>query len=428
MKILKSKRKDDTVNIEIEVSTEMMQEGIENAFQKLVKEAKIPGFRKGKISKTIFEKTYGTELLIEEAKKETMNKAFIQAVDELNLKIIDYPKNVQINPHQENLTFTFSCDLDVEPLVKLGKYKGLKIKKDETKISDEKVNDTIQAMLKGQSDWLPVDRPSQTEDIIQLKIDAAINQEPYPAWTKPTFTIKIGAGYFGPEFDTQVTGLNKQDKKEFKILYPKDFTQPEVAEKEVSFQIEVLDIKEEKLPQLTDELVKQKWGHASVDEYKEKIRTYLERETQQKAEEKMREELLTEIFKDIKLEIPTPMIDREIENRIKSFSYSLEQKGLNLNQYLENTRQHIDDIKNNLKEVSERSVKMQMVLEAIAEKENITASDEEIEKEIQNWKINGLTTIADLKEKYPHIHLENVTAAIKEKKVWDFLIAENKIV
>lgn len=428
MKILKSKRKDNTVSIEVEVSTDMMQEGLENAFQKLVKDARIPGFRKGKITRALFEKTYGRDLLIEEAKKEVMNTAFTKALDELDLKIIDYPKNIKIEPHQENLTFTFSCDIDVQPIIKLGKYKGIKIKKEETKVSDNKINDNIQAMLKGQADWLAVDRPSQKEDIIQLKIDASINQEPYPTWTKPTFSIKIGAGYFGPEFDTEVTNLNKQDKKEFKIQYPKEFAQTEVADKEVSFQIEVLDIKEEKIPNLTDELVKQKWGHATVEEFKEKIRTYLEKETEKKADEKMREELLTAILNDIKLEIPAPMIEREIENRIKSFNYSLEQKGFNLNQYLENTHQHIDDVKNSLRDISAKSVKTEMVIEAIAEKEAITVADEDIEKEIQNWKIEGLTTITDLKEKYPSIHLGNVTSAIKEKKVWDFLIAENKII
>lgn len=426
MKILKSKRNENTYNLEIEVDIETLQKEMDIAFQHLSKHANVPGFRKGKITRAIFEKNYGKDMIVQEAIPNALDIAYKDALKELGLKVIDAPKNLEVGQYQENQPFSFKCDVDVQPIVKLGKYKGLKIKKESDVLPDDKIDTFLADLLKQYASLADVDRTAQKDDFIRLNMTASIDGTPYAAWTRQSAALRIGMAFYGESFDQQLIGTSIGDKKEFTLSYADDFSNKEIAGKNVVFTIEITEIKEEKLPELTDSFVKEIFQSESVTDFRNKIKEHLETEHKQKVDSQFKNDLMDAVLSDIKLDAPAPMVEREIDFSLRSYESTLKKSGSNLENYLKVTHKHIDDLKNELRAGCERNVKIGLVLESIAEKEKITVENTDIEAEIHSWKIPDVATIEDVKKKYPNFDLDNLKSTLMEKKVFDFLISETK--
>ena len=250
MKILKSKRKGNTVSLEVQESSEAIEKAIHIAFKKIVKNASVPGFRKGKVPRDIFEKTYGKDMLIEEGVQEAVNKAYQQSILELDLKVIDYPKNLNIGEYKESADISFTCDVDVVPEVKLGKYKGIKIKTDKIKVEKEQIETQINQLKEKAAEYVTVERPIQENDIVRAHTEAKIDDYAYEPWTRKNTGLKVGLGSFGKEFDEQVTGLKNNEVKNFSITYPDTFEIKDIAGKEVHFTVEIAERSEEHTSEL----------------------------------------------------------------------------------------------------------------------------------------------------------------------------------
>ena len=213
MKVLKSKRNGNTINLEVEASHEEIESKFEGAFQKVRKKASLPGFRKGKIPRKIFEKNFGKEVIIQEAVYDVINETYKSAIEELKLKVIDYPKNVDVDEYKENKSIKYRCDVDVEPELKLKKYKGLKISFDKKTADEGALKQEMDILIGMHATYENVDSEAKDGDIVRFNAKATIDGETYETWSRENQATRLGAKNYGEEFDTILLGLKKGDKK-----------------------------------------------------------------------------------------------------------------------------------------------------------------------------------------------------------------------
>jgi trigger factor len=427
MKVLKSKREGNTYKLEIEAPIEKINSAMDVAFNKVVKHANIPGFRPGKVTRAIFEQHYGKGPIIQEALGTVINDCYFDAIKELDLHVIDSPKNIDLDDYKDNQPIKFRCEVDVKPIIKLGKYKGFKAKKEATTVSDEDLDNYIKGILDRYADFVLAERPVQKEDFLRLNIKAIIDGQQYDKWSRDEMGYMVGSKIYGEDFDKEVIGLEKDAKKDFSVNLAEDFMVKDIAGKKVDFSIEIKEIKEKKLPELTDEFIQKLSQDKTVDEFKANIRKSLEEQKKHNSEEKLKTDLMTQVIDDIKVEIPQIMIDKEIDNTLRYFDSTLRRSGSNLENYLQLTKKPIDEMRKELSSEAEKRVKTYLALEAIAEKEAFEVTEPEMDEEVKKWKIPNMGSFEEFKLKTKEYELENLKLVIKERKVYDFLIAQAKI-
>lgn len=428
MKVLKNKRKGYTVSLEIEESHEAMEGALEQAFKKYRKQAQLPGFRKGKITRSMFEKHFGKEMLVDDALNNVVNDAYRKAIEELDLPIVDYPTDLNVGEYKENQPITFSLNVDVEPEVKLGKYKGVKVKVEQDTVSDEDVEKEIEATLDRFGEFDTTADSAKMQDILRFHMKATLEGEEYELWTRENAGCRLGLGSYGEAFDTELEGTNKEDKKQFSVTYPDDFQNTDVAGKKVDFEIQVLDIRRKTLPELTDEFVKEKLEDDvnTVAELKGNIRKKKEDELSQQNETKVREAVLDEVTDNAKMEVPKGMIEREIENNMRMLENQLRQSGLDLAKYAELMQKDLESMKEEMRPTAETRVKRGLAVKAICDKEKIEATDEDLNAEIEKWNSPKFKSIDDLKTNSP-VPLDDLRASIAEEKTIKMLVSNAKI-
>ncbi|MBT5856473.1 trigger factor [bacterium] len=427
MKVIKSKRKENIVSLEIEEDHSKLDACMDKAFHKVKKHAKIPGFRPGKITRVIFEKNYGKGPLMEEALGFLTNDAYKDAITELKLDVVDYPQNVDFTTYKEDKPIRFTLDVEVEPIVKLGKYKGVKVVKEPTTVTDEDLQAELDKLRENHAEYNEVTREAKDEDILRFNLKATIDGVAYEQWTRENSGARIGAAYYGPEFDVEVTGLKTGAQKAFTVAYPDDFNIPEVAGKTVDFDIEISEIREKQLPELTEEIVEKISGEKKdVALFKTEIKGNLQETRDKESETKLKEAIITEVTNNVTITIPEAMIQREMDMAMHQMEHNLKHSGLTLEQYAQFTQKTMDDIRNETREAAQLRVKSTLVLKEVAQKEKIEPSNEDIEATLAKWNIKDINTVADL-EKSPQYDLDNVKAAIKEEKVIELLVSTAKV-
>lgn len=429
MKIVKSKRVKDTFHLEIESSYEDILAATDKAFKKVVKNAKVQGFRKGKVPRDVFEKNYGTDVLIREATMDVVNDAYTSAIKELDLAVVDYPKNLDIGEVKENEPLRFSCDVDIKPEVKLGKYKGLKAEKDSVDVNPEEIEKQISQFQEHFADYKTVeDGIVEKDDIVSFAMKASIDGEPFPDFTQEKAGIRVGYGSYGDAFDEQVKGLSAGAEKSFDVQYDESFDVKAVAGKTVHYDLSVLEIKKKVLPELTDEFVETNVREfKTVDEFRKAIEDDLSKNRVSQSDEKLRSDLIDKVLEDSKMELHDVMVEREIDRRLKEFEQTLQRSKSNIKQYLKLTNKTMDALRDDFREQSAKSVKIELVLEAIAEKEKFTFSEEDLKAEIKSWNVEKLATDEDVEAYLKSVDHENLKSMLKTRKAVDFLVDHAKI-
>jgi trigger factor len=427
VKILKSKRKGNIYSLEIEESPEEVEKSLEAAFIKLSKSAKIPGFRQGKITRSLFEKHYGKEVIVQEALMDVVNIAYSKAIKELNLFVVDYPKNIKPNEYKEGQPFSFSCDVDVKPEVKLGKYKGIKIDKEKETIEESQVQDQIEQLKSQYAQYNPVERACQDGDIIRCNIEAKIDDVIYEPWTKENTAMVIGIGTYSQELDTKIIGMEQNQEKSFSITYKKDAKATDLIGKTLDFKVSITEIREKKLPEFNDEFAVKASKSKTAKELEKSIRSNLEKTTKQQSENKLKTDLLDAISENAKADIQAVMIQRETEHSLKEFERNLAQSKMTFESYSQLIGKDIESLKKEFEEGAKKRIKSELVLEEIAKKETIEASEEDLMAEVKKWNMPKVQTDEEVNEYLKKINTENFKYSIIQQKTLDFLIENAKI-
>lgn len=426
MKILKHKKKDYTVSLQIEESHDELRTQMDKVYPKVSRNVRISGFRKGKVPRHIFEKYYGEEPLIQEAVINVVNNAYKAALDELELDVVDMPKDVNVEEYKPDAPVVFSCNVDVKPDVKLGKYKGVKVKKESEEATDEDIKDAINRFLEQHATFGPIDRDCKDGDIVRFKIESKIDGEDYALWTRDNAGTSIGKGPFGEDFDKAITGLKKDDTKTFSVSYDDKFSNPDVQNKTVEFSVTITEVQEKQKPELTDELVEKLTDFKTVDEYKADIAKTIGEHKKDHSENAFRTALFEGITKDVKVEIPEGMIATETQNKLNYFDYTLKQQGSNIETFTKLSGKSLDELKAEIRPEAEKQVILNLTLDAIGKKEKLEVTDEDLNAHIEKWNLPDVKTIDDVREKHKEMDLTHLEATVLEQKTIDFLLSQAK--
>jgi len=427
MKVIKNKRSGYTVSLEIEESFETLEAAMNAAFKKVSRHARLAGFRKGKIPRAIFEKHYGKGIIIEEAMSAVVNSAYGDAINELDLKVVDYPKNVNVGEYEDHKPVRFTCNVDVEPIVKLGKYKGIKVKRESTDVRDDDVKAAIDKMLEEFADFKIVQRGAKSGDILRFNLSAKMNGNPYELWSQDNVGLRVGHGHYGQAFDDAVEGIEPGQQKSFTLSYPSDFDNQDVAGNSLDFELTLHEVREKELPELTDAMAKKLHKDCeTVTALNDLVRTELAQQKEKESTEKLKQNVLRAVIDNAKVELPNVMVEHQIDHAITLLESRLKESDITISKYLDATNRTPEALRDNFRESSTTRVKSKLVLSAIREKEGIEASEDDLTKEISSWTLGKVKTLEDLK-KHTDVNIDTVAAVVVEEKVEQLLISMAKI-
>lgn len=434
MKVLKNKRTNYTVTLEVEEDYSEVLKATDLAYKELAKDVKIAGFRQGKVPRNIFEKHYGTEILIQRAATIVMNDSYRKAIAEEKLDPIDYPRDVEIKTLEADKPFVFTLSVDVKPEIKLGKYKGLKIQKDSTEVTDEEIDRELNQTREYHAEYKNVERPAQNEDLVGYAIKAfTLEGAPIDALTKEKTGTRLDTNFMSDDFDKALIGMNVGETKKFKCKVKADYFVKEVADKEIECEVLVNEIKERSLPELTDEFIKKVSAKQTLAEMREEIKKNLTEQKQKLADSQAREKLIEELLKENEFEVPQAMVADKQNMLLRNLEMDLRNKGLDFNKYLQILNKDLDALRAEYKPVAEKRARLDLLIEKIAEKEEIKVTDEDIEAEIlkilnSNRKepLQG-EELEKYKKSVPDSMRQQIKNYLVEEKCLEFLLNNAKI-
>ncbi|MCY7755556.1 trigger factor [Bacillus haynesii] len=408
----------------VEVDADTFNKALDDAFKKVVKQVSIPGFRKGKVPRGLFEQRFGVEALYQDALDILLPVEYPKAVEEAGIEPVDRPEiDVEKIEKGENLIFT--AKVTVKPEVKLGEYKGLGIEKDDTAVTDEDVQNELKSLQERQAE-LVVKEDGKVEegDTVVLDFEGFVDGEAFEGGKAENYSLEVGSGSFIPGFEDQLVGLEAGAEKDVEVTFPEEYHAEELAGKPAVFKVKIHEIKAKELPELDDEFAKDVDEEVeTLAELTEKTKKRLEEAKENEADAKLREELVVKAAENVEADIPQAMIDTELDRMMKEFEQRLQMQGMNLELYFQFSGQDENALKEQMKEDAEKRVKSNLTLEAIAKAENLQVTDEEVEEELSKMAEAYNMSVENIKQAIGST--DGMKEDLKVRKAIDFLV-ENR--
>lgn len=408
----------------VEVDAETFNKALDDAFKKVVKQVSIPGFRKGKVPRGLFEQRFGVESLYQDALDILLPVEYPKAIDEAGIEPVDRPEiDVEKIEKGENLIFT--AKVTVKPEVKLGDYKGLNVEKDDTAVTDEDVQKELKGMQNRQAELVVKEEGAiENGDTVVLDFEGFVDGEAFEGGKAENYSLEVGSGSFIPGFEEQLVGLEAGAEKDVEVTFPEEYHAEDLAGKPAVFKVKIHEIKAKELPALDDEFAKDVDEEVeTLAELTEKTKKRLEEAKENEAEGKLREELVAKASENAEVDIPQAMVDTELDRMMKEFEQRLQMQGMNLELYFQFSGQDEDALKEQMKEDAAKRVKSNLTLEAIAAAENLQVSDEEVEEELSKMAEAYNMPIENIKQAIGST--EAMKEDLKVRKAIDFLV-ENR--
>ncbi|KRE13680.1 trigger factor [Bacillus sp. Root920] len=408
----------------VEVDAETFNKALDDAFKKVVKQVSIPGFRKGKVPRGLFEQRFGVESLYQDALDILLPVEYPKAIDEAGIEPVDRPEiDVEKIEKGENLIFT--AKVTVKPEVKLGDYKGLNVEKDDTAVTDEDVQEELKGMQNRQAELVVKEEGAiENGDTVVLDFEGFVDGEAFEGGKAENYSLEVGSGSFIPGFEEQLVGLEAGAEKDVEVTFPEEYHAEDLAGKPAVFKVKIHEIKAKELPALDDEFAKDVDEEVeTLAELTEKTKKRLEEAKENEAEGKLREELVAKASENAEVDIPKAMVDTELDRMMKEFEQRLQMQGMNLELYFQFSGQDEDALKEQMKEDAAKRVKSNLTLEAIAAAENLQVSDEEVEEELSKMAEAYNMPIENIKQAIGST--EAMKEDLKVRKAIDFLV-ENR--
>ncbi|CEE02223.1 Trigger factor [Caldibacillus thermoamylovorans] len=369
----------------VEVDAETFNKALDQAFKKVQKQLNVPGFRKGRVPRQIFEQRFGVESLYQDALDIVLPDAYSNAIDETGIEPVDQPE-IDIEQIGKGQSLIFTADVTVKPEVKLGEYKGLEVPKVNTEVTDEDVEAELKELQKRHAELVvKEDEPAEQGDTVVIDFEGFVDGEAFEGGKAENHSLEIGSDSFIPGFEEQLVGVKAGDEKEVQVTFPEEYHAEELAGKPAVFKVKVHEVKQLVLPELDDDFAVDVDDEVeTLDALKEKIENRLKDEKEHTAKHEVENAVIEKAAENAEIDIPEVMIDNEVERMVKEFDQRLQQQGLNLELYSQFSGQDIDNLKETMREDAEKRVRVNLTLEAIVKAENIDVTEEEVEKELQN--------------------------------------------
>ena len=414
------------VKLEITVEASKFDEAIKKVYFKSAKYFNIPGFRKGKAPMQIVEKYYGKEIFYEDAFNEVAEGALEEAIKENKLDVVSRP-DIDVTQIEKGKDLIFTAVMQTKPEAELGKYKGIEIKKIEYNVTDEDINHELGHMQEHNSRLITIeDRPVEKGDIATIDFEGFVDGKAFEGGKAEGHELEIGSNTFIPGFEDQVIGMKIDEEKDINVKFPEEYFSKELAGKDATFKVKVHEIKKKELPELDDEFAKDVSEFDTLKELKADIKAKQEEQNKEKAKYETQDAVIKALCEDIKVEIPSGMIEMEVENMLKDIEQRLSYQGLKLEQYLQMMGKTAEDMKKEYEPQAIDAIKSRLALEAVVKAEKIKATDKEIEEKMKEMAKNyGKENDEEFMKN------ENVRNYIKQgiesEKAIDFLVENAKI-
>ena len=380
------------------VPAETFDEGMKTVYKKTAKYFNIPGFRKGKAPMALVERTYGSEIFYEDTFNEIVPEIFEKEIAENKLEVVSKPEIdiVQIGKGKELI---FTAVVQTKPEVKLGKYKGIELEKVEHKIMAKDVNAELERMAEKNARLISVeDGAVKEKDIAVIDFEGFVDGVAFEGGKAENHELEIGSKTFIPGFEDQVIGMKVDEEKDINVKFPDEYFSAELAGKDATFKVKLHEIKRKELPKIDDEFAKDVSEFDTLKELKDSVKEKLQTESDNKAKYELEENAIKAVCAATDIEIPSGMIETEIDNMMKDIETRLSYQGLKLDQYLQMVGKSEEDMRKEYEEQAKTSVKSRMVLEAIVKAEKLEASEEEISEKIKEMAENYGKKAEELKD------------------------------
>ena len=423
------KKENNKATFTIEIGEDKFQEAVQKAYLKNRSRFNIPGFRKGKAPRKIIEMNYGEGVFYEEALNIILPDAYEEAIKELSLEPVDTP-DVDIEQLESGKPVIFKVEVTIKPEVKLGEYKSIEVEKVEYNVTDEDVEEELKNIRDMNYRLVDAsDRGAKEKDVLNINFEGYLGEEKFEGGSAENQELEIGVGRFIPGFEEQLIGKKKGDLVDVKVTFPEDYFEENLKGKEALFKVTINDIKEKEFPVLDDEFAKDVSEYDTLEEFKNSIRERLEKEAKNKEEMERETSVIKALVESSEVDIPQVMIDNQIQNEIGEFDYRLRLQGLSIDRYFELTNSSIEDLKEQIRPNAENRVKSDLVLEAVAKAENIQASDEDLDKELERMAVEyNHEDVEKFKQDMKLGDLEYLKEGIMRDKTIEFLMSNAKFI
>lgn len=427
MSVQVEKLEHNMAKLTIEVEAAEFDAATKRAYNKKKSSFNLPGFRKGKVPMNVIEKTYGAGVFYEDAANDIMPKAYADALDETGIDVVSRPE-IDVTKIGKGESFIFTATVAIKPEVTLGQYKGLEVQKESVEVSDEEVEAELKKAQEQNAREITVeDRPVKEGDVITLDYAGTIDGVPFDGGTATSQKLEIGSHSFIDTFEDQLVGLNIGDEKDVEVTFPEEYHAPDLAGKPASFHVKVLGITEKQLPEIDDDFAQDTTEFDSLEEYKADVRAKLEQSKEERAKSEMENVLVEKAVEGAAMDIPDAMIDSQVEQMIDEFKQRVTYQGISFEQYLQFTGQNPEAFQESMRPEAVKRIQSSLVLEAIVAAENIEATDEDLNKEMEKMASMYQMDVEQIASFIQDEQKENMKKDIAIQKAVEFLAAEAKV-
>lgn len=377
-----------TGQIEFTIERATIEEGLDRAFKKIRGRLNVPGFRKGKVPRKLFNKMYGEEALYEDALNDLLPRAYQKALAELedeDFELVGEP-SIDIKSMEKDADWEIIAEVPLKPEVTLGDYKNIEVTKQDRTVTDEDVADELESRRQRAVELALKDDAAEEGDTVVIDFEGYKDGEKFDGGSAENHSLELGSGQFIPGFEDQLIGAKSGDEKDVEVTFPEEYGAEELAGQDVVFKVVVHEVKEKRVPELDDEFAKDVDDEVeTLDELKDKIRQQLEKSKDRAATEATDDEAIQRAVENAEVpEIPEAMIDEEVDRQFNLFINNLQQQGISKDQYMSMIGTSEQELRNQFRNEADFNVKTNLVLEAIAKAENIDVTTEDIDAEIKD--------------------------------------------
>lgn len=383
VKVENIKDKANEVQLEFTVEAQKFEEAIQDVYKKNAKYFNIPGFRKGKAPFKMVEKAYGIQIFYEDAFNEIAGEAYVKGLEDNKIEAVSKPE-IDIKQIEAGKDLIFTAVVQTKPEVTLGAYKGIELKKVEYNVTDKDVEHELEHIAEHNARLVAVeDRPVEKGDTVVIDFEGFVDGKAFEGGKAENHELEIGSGKFIPGFEDQIVGMKIDEDRDIKVTFPEEYPAKELEGKEATFKIKLHEIKKKELPEINDEFAKDASEFDTLEDWKKSIREKQEKTNESKAKFEMEDAAVETVCKNAKVDIPSGMIETQLDNMEKDITSRLNYQGMNLDQYLQMIGKTKKEFRDENKEQAEKQVKTSLVLEAIMKDAKVEVTEEEIDAKIK---------------------------------------------
>lgn len=410
----------------IEVSAEDFEKAIEKAYQKNRGKINIAGFRKGKAPRQMIEKMYGKGIFLEDAANEIIPEAYTNEIENCDLDIVSQPA-IDVVQIEAGKPFIFTAEVATKPEVELGQYKGIEVEKKTAEVTDEEVEAALNTEREKQSRLVPVtDRAVADGDTTTIDFEGFVDGVAFEGGKGTDYPLVIGSHSFIDTFEEQLIGKNIGEEVEVNVTFPEQYQAEELQGKPAMFKVTVKEIKVKELPELDDDFAQDVSDFDTLAEYKEDLKKKLLENKEEELKAQFEEDVLEKVVENAKMDIPDPMVDLQIRQMADNFARRITSQGLSMEQYMQFTGMTEDKLVEQMRPQALKTIQSRLVLEAIAKAENIVATDEDLNTELEKMASMYQMEVSKLNELISDKEKESMKLDIAVQKSVDFIVEQAK--